>query len=141
MLEIYAERVAERLVSDAKSGELKSLKSLDWAKVIEFIMQLLEMLAPFFINAPEDKTEYDEWVGQWADALEGGRKARRKLGWTKRIGLAVFERRVRKHYGKEICRELDMDVFLATAFREAVALTPDEFAQLRAEAAVAAENE
>jgi len=143
MLEIYAERVANRLIETTKSKDIKSIElaSLDFGKLIEFIMQLLQMLAPFFMDAPTDKAEYDEWAGEWADALEGGWRARRKLSWKKRLGLAVFERRVRKAYGRQVCKELDVDEFLAVTFRVACELTPEEFGQLYSTAVAMVEEE
>ena len=134
MLDQIAERVARSWESSTMDNEIKDLCERDWDGFLEFISGLLEILMPLFDMCPTDSDVVKNRAAAWLPAIDGGRTARRKLGFRGRMQLALWRRRVNRELGPEVNDEID-NVELQRAILAVTAeATPEELTQLRAEA-------
>lgn len=134
MLNVLAERVANRWIEVTDDPEIKAIKEIDFGgfldQIIAFITQLLPLFADF---CPTNQVDTKARAAAWAAAAAGGRKARRKLGLVERWRLRRWERRVDSELG-DIGEEFSNDELREAILQVAAEATADELTQLRAEA-------
>ena len=140
MLEQITERVARNWEAATMDNEIKDLCERDWDGFLEFISGLLEILMPLFDMCPTDPSVVKSRAAAWLEAIDGGRQAKRKLGFRGRVQLAMWRRRVNRELGPEVNDEIDNVELQRAILRTAAEATPEELTQLRAEADRAKED-
>ena len=133
MIDAMVERVARQWVTSTMDPEVKYAAERDWDGFLEMFTAIFELLMPLFEKCLLTSEKTKARASAWLTAVDGGRKARRDLGFGERIRLAVFRRQFSRELGPEVSDELDDAELMRTFLKVTSESTPDEITQFRAD--------
>ena len=131
MIDTMVERVARQWVTSTMDPEVKYAAERDWDGFLEMFTAIFELLMPLFEKCLLTSEQTKTRAAAWLTAIDGGRKARRDLGFGERIRLAVFRRQFSRELGPEVSDELDDRELMRTFLKVTSESTPDEITQFR----------
>lgn len=133
MLDQMVERAARQWVASTKDQEIKSAAERDWDGFLEFFTAIFDMLMPLFEKCLLTSEKTKARAAAWLTAIDGGRKARRDLGFGERIRLAIFRRQFSRELGPEVSDEIDDTELMRVFLKVTSESSPDEITQFRAD--------